>query len=413
MEAPSLDRLPTEILLRICSYLPKDGTFAGFSATCRRMHHVTNDSALWLGTTLRIHDGLRYRIIHRTLNASARSLTTLDVSDCLSVTDEFLRYVALVCPALRDIDIARCVLVSDEGLDHLAATLTTLTRVSVAGTRLVTSEGIGRILRLHQRSMQRLDISRCLGLERNSYRLSYLPDYCVNLTDLRIEWQRDFLNIIPLWEMRIAQFAAFCPNLTRLDVSGSPVRDFREATDAIATHCSRLRRLDMAQSGVSDAGLVKIAVKLTLLEHLDVSHSGEVSDVGIHSLCLGLTTLRHLDISRCRRVTDDAVLFVLRTLVSLRHFLLRGCYRVTGEAFTQLTSLHPGLCLVDVSGTVVTSGPLERLEQLAGDNVAFTVITDDCPFVVGGQSLGPWPEIPQSITQQDDYWVGFDIEPEM
>ena len=413
MEAPSLDRLPTEILLRICSHLPKDATIAAFGATCRRLHHVTDDSDIWRGTALRIRDGLKYRIVNRTLNASARHLTTLDVSDCLSVTDEFLRYVALVCPALRRIDVSRCVFVSDDGLDHLASLLVTVTSLRVAGTRLVTSEGIGRILRLHQRSMQRLDISRCLGLERNSYRLSYLPDYCINLTDLRIEWQRDFLNVIPLWEMRIAQFAAFCPNLVRLDVSGSPVRDFREATDAIATHCSRLQRLDMSQSGVSDVGLVKIAVKLTLLEHLDVSRSVEVTDVGLHSVCLGLSALRHLDISHCRRVTDDAVAFVLRTLVALRHFLLRGCFRVTGEAFAQLTSLSPRLCLVDVSGTMVTRELLGSLEHLARDNAAFRVIADDCPFMVGGKSPGPWPDIPLSVTQQDDDWISFGIEPEM
>ena len=88
---------------------------------------------------------------------------------------------------------------------------------------------------------------------------------------------------------------------------------------------------------------------------------------------------------------------------------------MAGEAFDndKLRSLSPNLCLIDVSGTMVTRRLLKRLEQLAGNNAAFTVIAEDCPYVIGGQSSGTWPEIPQSVIQEDDEWLTLDGDHEL
>ena len=382
--------MPNEVIILICLLVPKDSTFCSLKSTCRRLHHMMNDDVIWRQPCLRIRSGLKSVLVRRVFACAAAQLTTLDVRHCLSVTDAFLRYTAANCPNIAHLDVGHCPLVSDAGLVALGTRVHALCSLCVRGTRFVTSEGLGAVLAAHRSTIAGLDISHCVGLERNAYKLSYLPDLCAGLTSLRFGWDEALPSMVPLWEMRVSQFAACCRRLTRLDVSGSPVRDFCSAASAIAAHCGLLQALDVSSSAVSDAAAAALAERLPHLETLAVAQSPALSPVGLRAIGVGLARLRHLDVSGCLRVTDDAVVDLLRRLPLLRDLLLRACLRVTDAAFSDTPAGCPALAYLDVGGTRVSRALLARLRR---PPATLVVAADGCPFP--DDVTGVWPAIPR------------------
>jgi Leucine Rich repeat len=158
--------------------------------------------------------------------------------------------------------------------------------------------------------------------------------------------------------------------LTYLDLSGSPIGD--ESVDVICS-MSQLQELRLADTGLTNAGIVQIAERMPSLQLLAIGSVGITDEVA--ASIQSLTELRQLEIgdAAISRSTVEAI----AALPLLRVLKLRDCKSLADEEIGLLGTL-PSLAELDVSGTRFTGTGFVGygFPQLALLEANHTLVTD-------------------------------------
>ena len=93
-----------------------------------------------------------------------------------------------------------------------------------------------------------------------------------------------------------------------------------------AAGCSRLRRLQLRRTAVTDTGLLQLAHCCGLrLQHLCISACDSLSDAGVSAVVLYCTELQHIDLCGDPMVTDIALCAMACHFPQLLHLDVHGC----------------------------------------------------------------------------------------
>eukprot|EP00271_Cylindrocystis_brebissonii_P007489 TRINITY_DN2105_c0_g3_i1.p1 TRINITY_DN2105_c0_g3~~TRINITY_DN2105_c0_g3_i1.p1 ORF type:complete len:565 (+),score=81.98 TRINITY_DN2105_c0_g3_i1:540-2234(+) len=113
----------------------------------------------------------------------------------------------------------------------------------------------------------------------------------------------------------------------------------------IGNCCHNLKQLRLRSApAMGDSVIVNIAAKCSKLEKLDLSFT-EITDVALHAIGKGLTQLKHLDLKHCKRVTGEGIASVAT-----------GCLK--------LQVLHLGVVEVGDTGIIALGRHSKHLEEL-------------------------------------------------
>ena len=397
--------MPSEILFRILMHLPHDGSLAALKSTCSFFNSFMEDRRIWSRNILKIQLDVRWSLIDRVLTSSP-CLTSIDFSDCIVVTDKLITAVVTKHKELRYVNIPGCVLISDMALAQLEISVTALEHLDISRCCLVTCGGVVRVLKKHSKSLRYLNVSGCLGMAYDPYRVSRMADSCLHLHHLSFAWSIRATGLNPLLDNDVVKFAIMCPNLMSLDASSGRLND--SAVEAIAKNCQKLTRLSLAHSCVKDSGLAIIASNLRRLRRLDLSDCTYVTDTGIQAIGTLLPSLQVVDLSCCFNVTDMGMAVLLSNLPRLKELKVRGCFRITDRSMKDAAMHCRHIAFIDMSSTMVSGRSVKRLSETG--SVCLRLVTEDCPFVqcsrLAKEALVDSTMWPPSVVETPRQWMG-------
>lgn len=109
------------------------------------------------------------------------SIQSLDLLNCINITDSSLLHLSEHCPSLRDLRLDGCKLVTDTGLSRLSQSVPHLTLLGLAGCVRLTDAGITAVAKGCP-LLKTIDISGCANVSNSSIRA--LAEACPDLTCL-------------------------------------------------------------------------------------------------------------------------------------------------------------------------------------------------------------------------------------
>jgi hypothetical protein len=373
----SLDDLPSELILHICSYLPRDVSFVSLRCTNRRLNSLLNCKTFIRTDCLQIEEGIKPKLLLSVL-ATSFKLKVFNASGCLAITDDLLTYLSKNCRSITDVDVSGCVLVTNVGLQKIALYLRHIERLSVANTRQVTCEGLTQLMIQHTNTMKALNISCCYGLEDSQFRLTHLSEFCPELEKLEYRSTMEHSSSVTMWASKVLKFCNLCPKLNYLDVSCSPSHNINVIISTLTASCREMRCLKLSRCWVQDDCLLKLS-SLSNLQQLDLSRSPELCGVSLVFTLRQLPWIHWLDLSGCCKLTNESMPALLSALPNVRELLLRDCFEIGDKGLSQAPRLAPNLGFLDVSGTMLSTKGAQSIITLGGPQ--FVLITDNCPLM--------------------------------
>jgi len=278
------------------------------------------------------------------------SLTALSLEGCRCITDISMEAISNLYN-LRKLELSQCDLITDEGLNHLESLLY-IEELSLGWCRLITDEGIrimtsqptraeyleslclarcritnvgiGHLDKLA--SLRTLDLSGCstigsVALGNTLEKLQHLEvldvSYCPNI--LRSSWQGKINSIRSLHlcysAVKNAHLARLSdlPSLEEINMDSCPIGNWSLAHFADNNVVPNLKSLDLADTDVTDRGLVHIA-KLKHLEHLSLFYC-DITNAGLRHISQ-MESLQVLNLDS--RDIGDSGMFFLRNLKNLK-----------------------------------------------------------------------------------------------
>ncbi|CUF37339.1 receptor-type protein kinase, putative [Bodo saltans] len=315
-------------------------------------------------------------------------LTSLDVSDCVLITDVGLRTHLSGLRALQSLGLAGCDAITTAGLTESLSCLTALTSLNVAGCKNVADAALEFLAKLHGSKLMSLDASKCPRMTDDG--IVQVAEHCgASLQCLRVE-------DCPLITLKgFYHIVASCHVLSELKVTGCrAAKDVLSSqTSSKATHLSRgvtteHKNINSINSSVTSLSLLggtddaknKVLRQLMsspCLTAIDISdcNSHELEDgtalqfllssqramlrtlrasgcahlddeaLSIVSQLHGLTTL---DLGRCTNITDTTLRHI-SGLQALTHLDLAECFRITDDGLAFLKPLR-SLTFLDLGG---------------------------------------------------------------
>ena len=310
-------------------------------------------------------------------------LTSLDLSDCLHLTDDAFRSLTrpssphhdnpalAVLARLEHVNVSGCGALTDAAFLALFPCLPALRSLRVAN--------VGRIglpsfaaLSAHCPLLTSLDASSCRSVNDAA-----IKQLCA-LPALRE------LSVTACWALTAGALhvvANHCAHITALDLSGCPSAATDLSIRPIALSCHQLRRICLRGCAVSDAGMDVLARGCRLLEEVDLGGvsgggqvSGEFTDRTLVSLSKFTRGLRSLVLGASTAVTDRGVLTLGLSCPALTSLTLTQCGQLTSLALvylgdspaaSSLTVLNVSLChRVDDHGVCYVLSKCPRLTSL-------------------------------------------------
>eukprot|EP00873_Tetraselmis_striata_P032876 jgi/Tetstr1/453140/TSEL_040162.t1 len=327
---PGWDNLPDVVVASVMGRLPtaKQGLFR---SVCQQWCHSATDSLCALKPAHLNLDGMAARFgrlqsldlskvteqitVERlgTLASCLSSLTNLSLGRhhrmiVSHVTDEGLGALAGLA-RLQTLNLAQCVHVTDVGLSHVAASMLQLVSINISGCVQVTDMGLSQLARL--RKLASIEMPWCLKVTDAG--LGALGPLAESLTHLN-------LSGCQLVTEADATLHALRPlsGLSSLSLSGlqlSTTRVTDAGITAIACSFPGLTSLNLMWLNVTDAGCSALA-SLQALKHLSLRGCHSITATGVAALG-ALTGLEHLNLLNLQKfdVTDQS----LRSLTPLRN----------------------------------------------------------------------------------------------
>jgi hypothetical protein len=239
---------------------------------------LLNDSAFWFD---RVKDG-RPMADDRMLT----SLTTLNLRDCINVTDGAMQGLGERCRQVESLVLRGCEKLTGQGLRAL--TLPARFQVGFCDT------------------LKSLDLSYCSALSAGA--LVDLVQHCGCLEDLHLD------GLIFVDDTTVQQICLSCKTITRLSLQ----------------RCQQ----------VTDAALCSI-VDYLWLERIDLSHCTRITDAGIEVLALVCIAMQEVILRRCSKLTGACLFSLARTCLDLRELDVRDCAFIDKEAIEGMQKFLP------------------------------------------------------------------------
>ncbi|XP_010546742.1 PREDICTED: F-box/LRR-repeat protein 3 isoform X2 [Tarenaya hassleriana] len=186
--------------------------------------------------------------------------------------------------------------------------------------------------------------------------------------------------------------ARACQALERVDVSHCwRFGDWEAAALSVA---AGLRELRMDKClGLSDVGLVRIAVGCSKLEKISLKWCMEISDLGIDLLCKKCRDLKSLDVSYLK-ITNDSICSI-SSLPKLEVLLMVCCPLITDAGLQFLENGSPSLQEIDVtrcerlslSGLISVLKGHPDLRQFRAGHTVSEISTSFLPYIRAMKNL--------------------------
>jgi len=332
------------------------------------------------------------------------SLTALSLDGCRCLTNQSLAALKYLIN-LTKLDLSQCDLITDAGLEHLHD-LHKLQELSLGWCRNLTDKGLGilchqpnrkdhlQILRLSRccaitdngieylallKQLQALDLNGCANISSDALASTLEKLECLISLDasynpgiLRVSWQGKIKNLQTLelafsgvQDRHISRWTHL-PSLRELNFDSCPIGDWAISHLSDNQVTPNLTSLDLADSDVTDLGMVHIA-KFTKLTKLSLFYCN-ISNAGLRHVCQ-MECLEVLNLDS-REIGDEGLYF-LRNLKKLKQLdIFSG--RVTDTGCEYLSSIETLESLELCGGGVGDLGctHLAKLENLTSLNLS-------------------------------------------
>jgi len=322
-------------------------------ANCRRLSdeaivnisHLTSLNALSL-------DGCRnLTVMSMEALGNLHQLCKLDLSQCDLITDEGMEYLKNLeylqelslgwvrnitdvgiemlcnqpnrCKYLRILRLSRCCSITDVGVSHLSK-LSMLQELDLNGCSSITSAALALTLE-KLKCLNTLDVSYCPGILRLSWqgKINALQTLELGFSNVQDRHLSKLTNL---------------PSLLELNLDSCPIGDWAISHLADSNVTPNLLSLDLADTDVTDLGMVHIP-KFTKLEKLSLFYCN-ITNAGLRHLSNMKDTLKVLNLDS-REIGDEG-LYHLRKFKKMKKLdIFSGRVTDAGCSFlSQITSLE-------------------------------------------------------------------------
>uniref|UniRef100_UPI00358FA3C0 uncharacterized protein n=1 Tax=Myxine glutinosa TaxID=7769 RepID=UPI00358FA3C0 len=263
----------------------------------------------------------------------------LDVDWALmAITERLCRETPSVCLALEQLLLNGAPGPSDAGLLAVAQRCPELRHLELAGCTRITNQGLLEVVTCCP-NLEHLDVSDCPEIS------------CVSIT--------------PEASCHACLLRGRHLSIRHLDMSGcSGLSD--DGLLAVALHCPGLLHLYLRRcTNLSDAGLSSVARHCPALRELSLCDCPVITDVGLREVALGLgPSLRYLSLAHCSRLSDAGLRYLARHCPGLRYLNARGLPGLTDQGLEFLGRGCPRLRSLDVGRcSLVTDAGLEAIAK--------------------------------------------------
>jgi hypothetical protein len=287
-QLPPIFVLPAELMILVLRHLSHLPDLIRVSAVCKRMRQVAFHRRLWRHVDFRDDPRITPQFLHAIAVRNPR-MSKLSVQSCKNVNDRAIFAVASACHSLREIDVSDCPYVTFQTLNVILGSLSELRTLNASGCE----KNVELIVTRTLPKLQEVLISDC-----------------------------------DVDDATALSIASRCPNLRKLDVSGSTLISSK-AISALA-RCSKLCSLSFGDIGAHNGGAIN-----NVEEGMDSDSDGDRSPLGlitdkhIEILATGCTLLRDIEIIGCCSLTGSSVVHLLTLCANLQKLSLRSCDALT------------------------------------------------------------------------------------
>lgn len=207
-------------------------------------------------------------------------LRSLDLSNCGEITDDAVTAVATHCTQLLSLKLRNCTMLTDISASAIASNCQQLKELDLWNCNRISGSALQAFAKSCQ-SIQKLNLGKCTRVTDAAIRA--LAEYtqlqelnvtlCEDLTDAGmighwVDLQSFVAPFTKISDTSVEHIAKRSPLLHTINLSRC-----RRITDSslhtIAAHCKRLHTLDVAESVVTDSGVVAIATSCREMQVLN------------------------------------------------------------------------------------------------------------------------------------------------
>ncbi|WOG99289.1 hypothetical protein DCAR_0518637 [Daucus carota subsp. sativus] len=310
----------SEIVMFDCSFI----THNSFHFILCNCHHLSVISAN------------RIQIPPRVSSTYVRGLCSVDLSDCDTISDEFLLSIAKACWPLESLSLRRCRGFTLFGISQLLSAYPSLKHLALVKAHFLTDQCVSKLAR-YLVNLVSINLNSCFPLTTITFvmlvaecpLLEHIEmgrtsvgqvDHFLVVKNKRIK----YLNLsgsLHVSDKLLKYIASTCPNMELLNISSTHYTTEMGIADILKI-CHGMRNFQIADcAGISSLGA---GSKLPTLEVLNVARSG-FGDEGLETISKRCPGLLKLDMEGCVAATTEQVEELLRRCEKLREINLKEC----------------------------------------------------------------------------------------
>jgi len=285
------------------------------------------------------------------------TLTKLDLSTCVRVTDMALNHIALGLPKLVSLSLFNCRAVTDTGISYLSQ-LAHLQQFNGQGLEHMTSNGLenGFLLKPNHK-LKKINLS---ATQVGSEAMNLLSQRALSITHLDLTSCVKAVNDVTLqnlwsnlrqlrelqldWCVLITDESFRLPQIPGKETNSSCISDcLKGLTDISLSGCLKITDLSL-----------KYWFSFRELRSINLNACSLITDEGLVTLCRNNPGLQILVLNYCTNLSDWSVAELIQLLPRLKRLELQGCSRLTNETlacierrprlYQQLTYLNVSQC---------------------------------------------------------------------
>uniref|UniRef100_A0A7S2WT13 F-box domain-containing protein n=1 Tax=Mucochytrium quahogii TaxID=96639 RepID=A0A7S2WT13_9STRA len=293
-------------------------------------------------------------------------LRTLDLSECIELTDRSLAEIGPCCPQLEVILLKKLSNMTDRSAISLVKNCRKLRSLNVSDCFLLTDESILEIARakLQLRIFHAKDLYRVSDGAVRAVLAS-----CSSSLEVLSLWSIHKLSKEGLGPMCGTESGPGMPKLASLNLWECYNLDDAAICSTVCS-CSSLINLNLRNCHlITDYSIVTVATKLRRLEHLDIRYLRSITDKSLLAIAENLVLLRSINLTHCVQITQVGLEELCRSLGQLTELSVGYCPSFTNSTVQVIASAVKSrpektysLDLLDLRGnTAVTSNARDIL----------------------------------------------------
>jgi hypothetical protein len=250
--------------------------------------------------------------IFRQIGYNCPNLIILNLSDCVSISNSVVRTILQGCGKLQQLFLDRCIRISDAAFDihqslfHTLVGCLSLEAISLRGCSQVTGSLVVTLNNFCS-NLKYLNLSQCKSSQ--SSLLKHVFDHgklrSLNLSYIDLNDETfSLIGPVPNPSFPSTQYISYS-KLLKLDLSKSKITD-----NSLRSIAHRLRELEEIRlqwcTNITDEGIIALVEACTLLKFIDLK-SCVIGDGGIIAIAKYSKLLRSLDLSWCTDITDYGI----------------------------------------------------------------------------------------------------------